>query len=456
MCYRSITAAIVALASFTGCGGGSTASAPTVPAAPTSLAPSVTLTLSENKITLGSSMTISWSTANATLCTASGAWSGTQALSGTSVQKPLLPGPLTYTLTCEGAGGSGKQSAVLVVPIPVLKSSFENKVAAGEAIGSQKLPPEVVSGNAIAFADFFQDGTYSMVTHSLEYNVQDSSTANKFGHIHFWQKVNGTWIDHTSTLLTDSAGCLHPRKAIIADFNGSGRPSIFFACHGFDAPPWRGEAPHILLSQADGTYKNIQIPLTGFFHGASAADVNGDGFPDVLMTDNVVQQQPFFLINNKDGTFTQDVLRLPPSTKYQAIFTAELIDFDHTGKYDVFFGGHEQQTSGNWSATILYNDGAGAFIGSKTTQLPALPGYGFPTDIVYSGGAIYLARTIDLPSNFYRGAAIQKITYPTIASQMLYQANKDSLLGTRWINWIITNNGNIVTMDSAYGISVSR
>jgi hypothetical protein len=447
---RNFVVMASAVAFLVGCGGGGSSSSSTT------TAPTVTFSLSQFKVALGSPATLTWSSTDSTTCTASGAWSGAHAASGTSVQTPTSSGSAIYTLTCTGAGGVASKSLALVVPIPVLKSSYENKAAAGEVLGTQALPAEVGQGNAVAFADFFQDGTYSMVTHSLEYNPQDSSTSNKFGHIHFWQKVNGVWTDNTSKLLADNTGCLHPRKAIVADFNGSGRPSIFFACHGFDASPFPGEQPHLLLSQADGTYKNVKIPITGFFHSAAAADVNGNGFPDILVADNIVQGQPYFLINNKDGTFTKDLTRLPASTQYKPIFTAELIRFSPTGKYDVFLGGHEQQQSDNWPATILPNDGSGAFVTTTPTVLPALSGYGFPTDLMFVGGNIYLSRTVDLQSNFYGGAAIQKITYPALLSQSLFQSTSPFSSGTKWINWIISHSGNIVTMDSLYGVSVAQ
>jgi hypothetical protein len=359
-------------------------------------------------------------------------------------------------LTCTGAGGTANQSVSLTVPIPVEKSSYENKAVAGETIGAQKLPSEVLGGNAVAFADFFQDGSYSMVTHSLEYNGQDASTINKLGHIHFWKNVSGTWVDNTAKLLTNNVGCLHPRKAVVADFNGDGKPDVFFACHGFDASPFPGESPIVLLSQPDGSYKSSIVPVTCFCHSASAADVNGDGYTDVLVTGDMAASKPFFLINNKDGTFTQDLTRLPADTRFKPIFTAEMVDFGHVGKYDVFLGGHEQDLSASWPSTILPNDGTGNFVSTARVTLPSLQGYGFPTDIMYKGGAIYLARTIDLSTNFYRGAAIQKIAYPSLASQSMYQHTTPYPSGTLWINWIIANGGNIVTLDSAYGISLPQ
>jgi hypothetical protein len=463
------TAAILVAALFTlaGCGGGSgggstpSAVAPVAPVtapapvAPTPL-PTATLALSQSTAALGKSVTLTWSSTDATSCAASGAWSGAQPTSGTSLQTSATSGATTYVLTCTGAGGIVKQSATLVVPIPVAKSSYENKAAAGEVLGSQNLPKEVGMGNAVAFADFFQDGSYAMVTHSLEYDVQDATTRNKLGHIHFWKNAGGTWVDNTAALLTNNVGCLHPRKAAVADFNGDGKPDVFFACHGFDASPFSGESPIVLLSQLDGSYKSSVLPVTCFCHSASAADVNGDGYADVLVADNMVAAKPFFLINNKDGTFSQNLTLLPGDTLFKPIFTTKLIDFGGVGKYDVFLGGHEQDVTASWPATILPNDGAGNFAATNRVTLPSLPGFGFPTDIVYKSGAIYLARTIDSSTNFYGGAAIQKIAYPSLASQSLYQHTTPYASGTLWINWITAQGSNIVALDSVYGITLPQ
>lgn len=452
MKVQNIAAMLASTVIVASCGGGGKA-APAVPVAPV---PVVTLAASQTTVSLGASATLAWSSANATSCTASGAWSGTQATAGTSSQSPAVPGRSTYTLTCASPGGTASQSVVLSVPIPVEKSSYENKAIAGEVLGPQLLPREVLSGNAVAFADFFQDGSYSMVTHSLEYNASDISTADKLGRIRFYRNTNGAWIDNTPALLANNIGCLHPRKASVADFNGDGRPDIFFACHGFDAPPFAGESPLILLSQTDGTYKSAVVPVTCFCHSASAADVDGDGYPDVLVTGDKSAGVPFFLINKKDGTFTQDLARLPADVRFKPIFTSEMIDFAGTGKYDVFLGGHEQDPSASWPATILPNDGAGNFAAAARFVLPAAEGYGFPTDIVYKAGAIYLARTIDASSDFYGGAAIQKIAYPSLAAQTLYQHNVAYPSGTRWINWIMFKGGAVTTVDAAYGISLPQ
>ena len=79
--------------------------------------PTVSLSVGPSAITTGSSATLNWTAANATGCTASGAWSGAKALSG-SQSTGALTASATYTLTCTGAGGSAAQSATVSVKSP--------------------------------------------------------------------------------------------------------------------------------------------------------------------------------------------------------------------------------------------------------------------------------------------------------------------------------------------------
>ncbi len=86
-------------------------------AATTTAVPTVSLAVSPSSIAVGSRATLSWSSSNATTCTASGAWSGTQALSGSQTVAPAAAGTETYTLTCTGAGGTASASAVLAATL---------------------------------------------------------------------------------------------------------------------------------------------------------------------------------------------------------------------------------------------------------------------------------------------------------------------------------------------------
>lgn len=80
-------------------------------------APTVNLALNSSSITLGANATLTWSSAAATSCTASGAWSGPEATSGTATVTPTAAGSDTYTLTCAGMNGSTPKSATLTVTL---------------------------------------------------------------------------------------------------------------------------------------------------------------------------------------------------------------------------------------------------------------------------------------------------------------------------------------------------
>lgn len=75
--------------------------------------PPVNLTLSSPIVAAGQSATLSWSASNASSCTASGAWSGTQLVSGSQTVTPQAPGYYNYTLSCTGSTGVTGQTAVL-------------------------------------------------------------------------------------------------------------------------------------------------------------------------------------------------------------------------------------------------------------------------------------------------------------------------------------------------------
>ena len=75
--------------------------------------PTVSLSATPASIVSGDSVSLSWSSTDATSCTASGAWNGTQPTSGTLSVSPSGTG--TYTLSCTGPGGSASDSATVTV-----------------------------------------------------------------------------------------------------------------------------------------------------------------------------------------------------------------------------------------------------------------------------------------------------------------------------------------------------
>ena len=84
-----------------------------------SSASTLTINLSANptSINTGQSSTLTWSTTNATSCSASGGWSGGKSTSGS---ESVSPGSTTtYTLNCSGPSGSASRDVTVTVLPPV-------------------------------------------------------------------------------------------------------------------------------------------------------------------------------------------------------------------------------------------------------------------------------------------------------------------------------------------------
>src|SRR5271157_169345 len=116
---NNLTATATYTLTCTGAGGSANQSVTvTVTAAPPPPVPTVSLSANPTSVASGGSATLTWSSTNATSCTASNGWSGAEATSGTQSLNNLTA-TTTYTLTCTGAGGSANQSVtVTVVPPP--------------------------------------------------------------------------------------------------------------------------------------------------------------------------------------------------------------------------------------------------------------------------------------------------------------------------------------------------
>ena len=90
-----------------GGGGGGSAPAP-LPTIDSFTASSLADTL------VGSTLQLSWTSTNATSCSASGAWTGSKSSSGTESVTVSINGTNTFSLTCSGTGGSSTPSSVSV------------------------------------------------------------------------------------------------------------------------------------------------------------------------------------------------------------------------------------------------------------------------------------------------------------------------------------------------------
>ena len=108
---RIIIVSLSTLVFISACGGGGGGGGS--PAAPVTPAPTVNLSADPTSVLLTNTSTLSWTTSNATSCSASGSWSGTKATSGSEAVTISTAGNNTFTLACTGAGGSRSASVTV-------------------------------------------------------------------------------------------------------------------------------------------------------------------------------------------------------------------------------------------------------------------------------------------------------------------------------------------------------
>jgi hypothetical protein len=214
--------------------------------------PTVTIAATPASIVAGGSSTLVWSSMHATSCTASGAWSGTKAASGSLTVTPSMSS--TYTLVCDNGSLT---SAPATASVNVTSASGPVLVQYVQA-----LPPNTGS-SAVQFTSPTKAGNTLWVVASVYNNGGSPAISVK-----------------------DSAGNTFTRLDQ-QDDSGQGRTTLahFYAANiAGDA----GQADTVTIVWADGQFKAVLIaevsgasttPLVG--HNANTQDGLGAG------TDNV-------------------------------------------------------------------------------------------------------------------------------------------------------------------------
>lgn len=348
-------------------------------------------------------------------------------------------------VTACGGGGEVKEQTTETpqAPLSVQATSYLNAKTLG--FGNARIETGRL---AYTFADFRRNGKQQLFMATEVYDVNQPQANAQAGQFKFYNRnADGTFQEDT-TLLADRTGCIHPRKAIVADFNQDGRPDVFVACHGYDRPPGPGEKSALLMSKSDGTYAKSFMDEAGFNHGAAAGDLNGDGYPDMVLTDNTVNFTPYVLINNKNGTFTKRTDLLPNSLKFSSTFSVELVDFNGDGKLDLWIAGNEWERGG--VPTIYLNPGDGNFSAANPTVLPAVPNEGVVLDMVLHNNHIYMLRTSGGDGTFYKSAVVQKVAYPSLSSSVIYNSNRKPFNGQTWVPWMLVVDGKLISTSNEF------
>ena len=100
--YHANLMLILVTIAITSCGGGGGSNAETAP----SNSASVSISASPTKVFLGDSTVVTWTSANASSCSASGDWSGSKAKTGSETVVLNIQGDVVFTINCGGASST--------------------------------------------------------------------------------------------------------------------------------------------------------------------------------------------------------------------------------------------------------------------------------------------------------------------------------------------------------------
>ena len=195
----------------------------------------------------------------------------------------------------------------------------------------------------------------------------------------------GNFSEATSTLFSDVVvETVSAREVLFEDFNGDGVLDIYIADHGYDLDPFPGAKNVLLLSSADGTFVEGNLPeVLDFSHSAAAGDIDGDGDLDLFVGNGFGGTpqigdltDPYILINDGIGNFSRVDNLLPVEVGSRSslnsvyVTTSHFFDVDNDGDVDLLIGPQDNNPSEVTTATIYINPGNGDFLGAEKILLP--------------------------------------------------------------------------------------
>jgi hypothetical protein len=365
-----------------------------------------------------------------------------------------------------------------LAPLKVYPTSYENKnsifldnpkiPSLNDVIGVKpELGEQSFGLRSVAFADFLQDGSYSAIAVSTFFkNVYPSSNSYNWsdspGKIYIIKKDSaGNWQDITSNLIKDSKQryiCITPGFIQIADFNNDKKPDAYFSCTGPDFKingVWDDSSlQYMLLSQPDGTYKSLALPIPKMYsHQASAADFDGDGNIDIISVNPRTDERPLILYGNGDGTFRMDKTKFPLDMSNKSI--NGIIAIPENGVLNILVSGNtpgwtNSSLSSDYGFKILqYKSGSFQYVKDLTPGIPKVSALGtlyqLALDAIYLDGYYY---TIWYDGTF-QYSAIVKMNAITGASQILSESKADSSNSGPTMLIKLTSQNNIVSQMAA-------
>lgn len=296
-------------------------------------------------------------------------------------------------------------------------------------------------GSRVYF-DLDEDGNFELLTFPFLYkpwkDSLDAAQKKRTDIKAFKLSPEGSPSEIEIVVMNRAKTCVHPRKSLVADFNGDKKQDIFVICHGYDMAPFPGEK-NILIKNFGASSFEIRNPidLQGYFHAGAAGDIDMDGDIDIVLAntdvqDNFNKRNTKLTVHLNDGTgrFEMKTKSLPKKLSnlgQNGVWSLELFDVNNDGAPDLFIGGDQLTKS---KSTVYLNDGTGSFGNKNAIKIPNIAEYETVYDAVYFESVIYVLR----PHKDKKSYKIQSFDIKKSKAETLHSKEYSHRKG--WLDWL--------------------
>src|SRR5271170_4144226 len=224
----------------------------------------ISISVQPTTVVAGQPAVITWSSSAGVNCTASGAWSGPEAVSGTQTVTPATAGTDTYTLTCSGGVYSSNSMSATLTVTAASAFSLTNLVADTAAGNAMNVDANLVNPWGVSIpagtapAWIANNGTENSTLYDGDGKSQPQPAANQLV-VAFAASADGTAFDPSGVVSNSSS-----TDFIVSSGGKSGSSAFIFDGEGGMIAGWspavdRTHAVTMYADTAGAVYKGLAV-----------------------------------------------------------------------------------------------------------------------------------------------------------------------------------------------------
>lgn len=274
-------------------------------------------------------------------------------------QPPQTIKGASYSVTVADLNGDGKPDLI----------DATGKVFLGNGDGTFQRPKSISKGslNVLAVVDVNGDGKPDVLTSSYDYDSHSTTLSLWLGKgdgaFQTGQSLY-TFKNAWGLKVLTEADDKGDGKVSLPDINGDGKPDLVVSYYSTNNNGYYSSNSYtrVLLGKGDGAFQSPQNVPNGSSNVLAVADVNGDGKSDLITANYDYSDHSTtvtVLLGDSDGSFQPVQTTIPGYfSTYNGVFVA---DVNGDGKPDLVVSNYWSYSSGTYGIQVLLGKGDGAF-----------------------------------------------------------------------------------------------